>query len=55
MAALKNKFPGARGKEQRAFLLDHSDALTAGAVRKLVRDETVEEDAAGERGESSSD
>ena len=32
MPALQNKFPGARGKEQRTFLLDHGDALARGCA-----------------------
>src|ERR1700722_7971677 len=55
MSPLENKFPGARGEEQGAFLLDHGDTLAAGSVGKRVRNEAVEQDAAGERLESSRD
>ena len=47
MPPLENKFPGARGEEQGAFLLDHGDALAAGAVGKRVGYETVQENSAG--------
>jgi hypothetical protein len=55
MSALKNKFPGARGEEQRAFLLDHGDALAARSVRKRMCYEAVQKYAAGKRLESSRD
>jgi hypothetical protein len=48
MTTLKNKLPGVRRKEQRTFLLDHGDTLATGAVGKSMRDEAVEENAAGE-------
>ena len=44
MSSLEDKFPGARREQQRAFLLDHGDALAAGAMRKRVRDEAVQEE-----------
>src|SRR5579859_6428317 len=46
MAALKDEFPGAGRKQQRAFLLHHGDALSTGARRERVGDETVQQDAA---------
>src|SRR5208282_393681 len=49
MAALEDKLPGARGEQEAAFLLHQSNALGARPWRKRMRDETVEEDAAGER------
>src|SRR5208337_3887911 len=52
MAALEDKLPGARGEQEAAFLLHQSNALGARPWRKRMRDETVEEDAAGERLES---
>jgi hypothetical protein len=55
MAALQYKFPGARRKEQRAFLLDHGDTLAACAVGKSMSDEAVEENAAREWLESAGD
>src|SRR5215469_8984527 len=50
--ALKDKLPNARGKEQAALLLDHGDALRAGARAERVDDKSVEKNAAGERGEN---
>src|SRR5258708_19342067 len=47
MAALQDEFPGARGEEQSALLLDHGDALRAGARRKRVSDESVEQNPSG--------
>jgi hypothetical protein len=47
MPALKNKLPSAGWEKQRAFLLDHGDALAACPVRKCMRDETIQEYAAG--------
>ena len=55
MAALQYKFPGLRREEQAAFLLDHGDALRADSRRERVGDETVEQDASGERFESAGD
>src|SRR5271154_3139293 len=49
MPSLENKFPGVRREKQRALLLDHGDALAADPVRKRVRDEAVQEHAAGKR------
>src|ERR1700682_2919424 len=48
MTALQDKFPGARGEKQSALLLDHGDALRAGARRKRVSDESIEQNPAGE-------
>ena len=47
MPPLENKFPGARGKKQRAFLLDHGNTLAPGAVGKSMGHETVQQYAAG--------
>src|SRR4029077_21015296 len=47
MPPLENKFPSARGKKQRAFLLDHGNTLAPGAVGKSMGHETVQEYAAG--------
>src|SRR5215467_10070124 len=55
VTALKNKFPDARGKEQATFLLDHGDALGAGARVQGMDDESVQENAAGKRLENSRD
>jgi hypothetical protein len=49
MSSLENKFPGVRGEKQRAFLLDHGNALAARPVRKRVRDEAVQKHTAGKR------
>src|SRR5258708_8495386 len=49
MAALQDEFPGARREEQSALLLDHGDALRAGARRKRVSDESVEQNPSGKR------
>src|ERR1700683_2948495 len=49
VAALQHVFAGARGKEQRAFLVDDSDALGAGARIEARGFEAFELDAAGER------
>src|SRR5256714_13137000 len=53
MAALQDEFPGARGKETSALLLDHGNALRAGARRKRVDDESVEQDPSGKGSERS--
>jgi len=55
MAALQDEFPGARGEEQRALLLDHGNALRAGARRKRVDDESVEQDPSGKGSEGAGD
>ena len=55
MAALQDEFPGARGEKQRALLLDHGDALRAGARRKRVSDESIEQNPAGEGREGAGD
>src|SRR5580704_10311603 len=47
--SLENKFPGVGGEEQRAFLLDHGNALASDPVRKGVGDKAIEEHAPGER------
>src|SRR5580704_7817196 len=49
MAALEDKFPGARWEKQGAFLLDHGDPLSADAWRERVGDEAVQQDSARER------
>src|SRR5260370_35088984 len=54
MAALQDKFPSAGGKEQCALLLNHGDALRAGARRERMRDEPAEQNAARERREGTS-
>src|SRR5690348_8410421 len=55
MPALKDKLPGAGREEQGAFLLDHGNALAARPVRKCMRDETIQEHAAGKRLEGAGD
>src|SRR5580704_15440667 len=55
VAALQDKLPSARGEEQRAFLLNHGDALGANSWSERVRGETVEKDAARERLQGASD
>jgi hypothetical protein len=47
MPPLENKFPGARGKEQGAFLLDHGDTLSANAMGKSMGHEAVQQHASG--------
>ena len=41
VAALEDKFPGAGGKQQGAFLLNHRDALGADARSERMGDEAV--------------
>src|SRR5215472_1246930 len=53
MAALHNKFPDARGKEQAAFLLNHGDALRASARTQRMNHEAVEKNASGKGVEDS--
>src|SRR6266566_3597848 len=55
MAALQDEFPGARGEEQSALLLDYGDALRAGARRKRLSDESVEQNPSGQGRESAGD
>jgi len=55
VAALQNEFPGARGEEQGALLLDDSDSLRARARRKRVRDEAVEQNPSREWSECAGD
>jgi hypothetical protein len=55
MPALQNKFPSARGEEQRAFLLNNGDALRAGARRQGVRDEAIEQNPPGQGRQSAGD
>src|SRR5947199_1570365 len=55
MAALQDKFPGTGRKEQRSVLLNHSDALRAGARCERVSDEAIQLDAAGEWRERAGD
>src|SRR5262249_40874925 len=49
MAALQNKLPCARWKDQRTFLLHHGDTLRASARRERMRGKAIEHDAAGKR------
>ena len=55
MPSLDNKFSGVRGEKQRAFLLDHGDALAADPVGKRVCDKAVQKHAAGKRFEGTRD
>src|SRR5690349_688235 len=55
MAALQYKFPCASREEQSALLLDDGDALGASARRERMSNETIEENAAGERSEGAGD
>jgi len=55
MPPLEHKLPGARGKKQRAFLLDHGNALSAGAVGKGMGHKAVQQHAAGKRCQSTGD
>src|SRR5262245_43320912 len=49
MATLEDELPRFRGKQELTFLLDHGNALAAGSRLELVRNETVEENASGQR------
>src|SRR2546423_10590382 len=49
MPALQDELPDARGKQQRTFLLDHSDTLRAHSRSKGMCDEAVEQDAPRQR------
>src|ERR1700722_12268854 len=49
MAALEDKFPGARWEQEGAFLLDHGDPLSADAWRERVGDKAVQQYSARER------
>src|SRR6266404_6555291 len=49
MTALQDKLPGSCGEEQRSFLLYHGDALSSGSRRQRVRNEAIQQNAAGER------
>ena len=51
MAALENKFPDARGEEQKTFLLNNSDALRARSRRERMGDKSVEKNSTGKRRE----
>src|SRR6266403_1803020 len=55
MAALQDEFPGACGEEQSALLLDHGNALRAGAWGKRLSDESVEQNPSGQGGEGAGD
>src|SRR2546430_6567925 len=53
VAALHHKLPNTRAKEQAAFLLNHGDALRAGARAQRVDGEAVEKNTAGKGAENS--
>src|SRR5260370_33417735 len=55
MAALQDKFPGTRGEEQRALLLDPSDALSASVRRQRLCKPSVKQNAPGQRRQSTRD